>query len=113
MKNRIVKLFSILLIIPFLIKYYRKYKKRNELRKSVLADGTTQYFETAKNIADSISKSKTLYKELITKIHPDKFHDKDKLIATELSTKVTNAKRNYNQLLIIKDEIDYFLRSRT
>lgn len=75
-----------------------------------MADSESDYTKTAKNIALSISKSKNLYKSLITEVHPDRFQDEKKLIAEQLSIKITNAKKNYKELISLKVEVDEFLK---
>lgn len=67
------------------------------------------FSETAKNITNSISKSKMLYKRLIIKVHPDKFSGDDKFLANDLSSKITKSKKNYNELSRLKIEVDSFL----
>jgi hypothetical protein len=109
MKIKILKVLSIITVLPFIIQLIIKKRKKSILRKKVLADGTDDYIGAAKNIANSISKSRELYKELIVKIHPDRFLDERKIIATELSAKITKAKRNYNELNMLKIEVETFL----
>jgi len=109
MKIRIIKVLSIITVIPFLIHFSIKKREKSQLRKRVLLEGTDDYSKTAKNIANSISKSRLLYKELIVKIHPDRFLDDKKLRATELSARITNAKRNFDSLEQLKIEVEIFL----
>jgi hypothetical protein len=111
MKYKIIKVVSIITILPFIIQLIIKQRKKSILRKKVLADGTDDYKGAAKNIANSISKSRELYKELIVKIHPDRFLDERKIIATELSAKITKAKRNYDELNMLKIEVEAFLKN--
>jgi hypothetical protein len=93
MKIKIIKVVSIITVIPLLIQFFIKQRKKSQLRKRVLQVGSDDYANTAKNIANSISKSRLLYKELIVKIHPDKFPDERKIIATELSARITSQKK--------------------
>jgi hypothetical protein len=109
MKYKILKVLSLITVLPFIIQLVIKQRKKSILRKKVLADGTDDYKGAAKNIANSISKSRELYKELIVKIHPDRFLDERKIIATELSAKITKAKRNYDELNMLKIEVETFL----
>ena len=108
--NKWLKLSSIILLIPLLGKSILKCREKRKLRKRVFEDRTEDFESTARNIANSISKSKALYKELIIKIHPDKFLDKEtKLIATELSSRITKSKRNFDELVKLKTEVEMFL----
>lgn len=111
MKHKIIKIISIITVIPILVKFIIERRKKSKLRKLVLEDSSDDYSNTAKNIANSISKSRQLYKELIIKIHPDRFLDDRKIKATELSARITKAKRNYNDLLELKIEVEEFLNS--
>jgi hypothetical protein len=112
MKSKILKFISIITIVPFVIQIILKQQKKSILRKKVLADGIDDYKGTAKNIANSISKSRSLYKELITKVHPNNFNDERIELATELSSKITNAKRNYEELVKLKIEVDKFINAK-
>jgi uncharacterized protein YxeA len=109
MKSKILKVLSIITVVPFIIQLIISQRKKSILRKKVLADGTNDYIGTAQNIANSISKSKTLYKELIVKVHPDKYNDDKKEMATELAARITKAKRNYDELTLLKKEVEDFL----
>lgn len=84
---------------------------RKQLRESLLNGIDEGFQETTHNIVLSISKSKDLYKSLIKQVHPDKFQDEKKIMATELSMKLTKAKRNYNELIKIKNEVEIFKNS--
>lgn len=111
MKNEILIALSLLALSPFLIINIRKRHKKNKLKRKVLADNHDYAF-TAKNIVDSISKSKNLYKELITLIHPDKFLEIEKKNeATKLASRITKSKKNYNDLINLKIEVTEFLNN--
>jgi uncharacterized membrane protein YhiD involved in acid resistance len=109
MKSKFLKILSILTVLPFITQLILKQRKKSILRKKILAEGNEDYKVTAQNIANSISKSKDLYKELIVKIHPDRFQDERRVVATELSAKITTARRNYNELSLLKIEVEKFL----
>ena len=111
MKNEILKALTIVTVVPFIVQFFIKQRKKSQLRKRVLLDGIDDYANTAKNIANSISKSRLLYKELIVKIHPDRFLDDRKIIATELSARITKAKRNFDDLEQLKIEVENFLNA--
>ena len=109
-KNLIIISISVaVLLFPIVLIAYKKIKAKRHLRRRVLADGNSEYSETAKNIALSISKSKQLYKELIVKVHPDRFQDELKERATDLSARITKAKRNYDELITLEIEVKEFL----
>lgn len=108
MKKKLIKLLSVITIIPFFIKLIKEKRRKSKLRKKIISDGS-DYAVSAKNIANSIAKSKLLYKELIVKVHPDKFLDDKKHIANELSSRITKSKRNYNDLMSLKVEVDEFI----
>lgn len=98
---------SLLLLSWYLITY-KKRKQKSDLRKKVLAD-SGNYKEETENIVNSISKSRSLYKSLIIKVHPDRFTDGRKEIAEQFTSKLTENKRNYKKLLDIQLEINKFL----
>lgn len=77
-----------------------------------MSEGISDYKSVAQNIALSISKSKDLYKSLIVKVHPDKFIEEKKEEATELSTRITMAKKNYEELTRLKIEVEQFLNKK-
>ena len=105
----IVSISAAVLLLPVVFIAYKKRKAKRDLRRRVLADGNSEYSETARNIALSISKSKQLYKDLIVKVHPDRFQDDRKEKATELSARITKAKRNYDELVGLEVEVKDFL----
>jgi len=47
---------------------------------------------------------------LIVKVHPDKFSDSKKERATELSSRITKSKKNYEELYSLKIEVEEFLK---
>lgn len=109
MKHKIIKIISVITVIPIIVKFIINRRKKSKLRKLVLEDSSDDYTNTAKNIANSISKSRQLYKELIIKIHPDRFLDDRKVKATELSARITKSKRNFDDLSNLKIEVENFL----
>lgn len=111
MKSKFLKIASSIPIISFLITSYNKKREKKELRRRILADGQ-DYTTTAKNIRNSISKSKVLYKKLIVKVHPDRFLDDRKTIATELCSKITKSKKNYDDLVKLEQEVNSFLQNK-
>ena len=59
------------------------------------------------DLLNNINKSKTLYKQLASKCHPDKFpNDENKnKIAEELLKQITDNKHDYKKLLDLKNQI--------
>jgi hypothetical protein len=96
-------------ILSFVKTFFNERRKKSQLRKKILSEKIS-YTDTAENFTKSISHSDKLYKELITKIHPDLFEDNNKIYATELSAKITKNKKNYNELLKLKIEVENFLQ---
>lgn len=104
-------IFSLLVLFLILLGFYfiRKiYLVRKKLREQLLTDVDENFEETTQNIVLSISKSNALYKSLIKQVHPDKFQEDKRVVATELSMKITQAKRNYKELLKLKEEVEHF-----
>lgn len=98
-------------IITVIKTFFKERRKRAELRKKILSEELS-YNDTAENITKSISHSAKLYKELITKTHPDLFESDNKVFATELSAEITKNKKNYNELLKLKKIVEDFLQSK-
>lgn len=99
-----------LLVLGFLaFLAIRKIIKRHKIRKRLLENGEENINETAKNIAQSISKARGLYKTLIVTIHPDRFEERYREEANELAARITRSKRNYSALMGIKEEVDVFI----
>jgi len=104
----VISVFTLSLSVYFITKNIKRYK----LRKRVLADNKNDYSDTARNIALSISKAKLLYKELIVKVHPDRFSGIKVEQANILSAKITESKRDYNALILLKEEVEKFLKDK-
>ncbi|MGK0411987.1 MAG: hypothetical protein ACJA1B_000176 [Polaribacter sp.] len=98
-------------IVSFVKAFLLKRKKKAELRRKILSEKIS-YTDTANNITKSIAHSNKLYKELITKVHPDLFEESNKIYATELSSKITKNKKNYNELLKLKVQVERFLQTK-
>jgi hypothetical protein len=96
-------------IFSFVKTFFIKRRKKSELRKKILSEEIS-YADTAENITKSITHSNILYKRLITKVHPDLFAENNKKYATELSSRITKNKKNYNELLKLKVEVEVFLQ---
>lgn len=93
--------------------YYLLTNKKRRLRRSIrkkLSEKEGDNFKSIfKNMVFSISKSKELYKSLITKVHPDRFTDDRKIKAEEISARITKSKKNYDELIKLKIEVENFL----
>ena len=63
MKNRIIKVLSVITIFPILMNFIIKQRKKSKLRKKILSDGES-FTETAINITNSIGKSKPRGREI-------------------------------------------------
>lgn len=101
-------------IILFLYGIYylltlKKRRLRRNIRKKLSQKEDNNFIHIFKNMAFSISKSKELYKSLITKVHPDRFTDERKIKAEELSARITKFKKNYDELLKLKVEVENFI----
>ena len=49
---------------------------------------------------------------MIVKVHPDKFQDEQKIHANNLSVKIIAAQRDFNELTILKLEVDNFINNK-
>lgn len=80
-------------------------------RKETLGDGVFQRINDLKksevdmeNVMNSITSAKTLYKELITKCHPDRFQDESmREKAEKLSQEISSSQRDYAKLMELKN----------
>ena len=101
-----------IILLPFGIYYVLTNKKRRlrrNIRKKLSEKDDNNFKSIFKNMAFSISKSKELYKSLITRVHPDRFTDEKKIKAEELSARITKFKKNYDELIKLKIEVENFL----
>lgn len=98
----------IIIVVIFL--YFRSSKKR-ALRSKVLRDTNSSIEKVSfENMVDGFSKGKKLYKDLITKAHPDRFlDDESKNLANDLSSRITKSKLNYQELKELEVEVREFL----
>ena len=87
----------------------KKRKERKVLKNKILGNRDLNYLDTAKNITMSISKSEALYKDLIAKVHPDKFQNKGNKRANELAARITASRRSYDELCKLEIEVVEFL----
>jgi hypothetical protein len=82
-------------------------QKRNELELSNVKKSDLKKSENVNmdNLLNSIHHSRELYKELSIKCHPDRFVNSSKQeIAQEIFQRISRHKRNYEQLMLIKEE---------
>lgn len=105
---KLIIIIAILTLLPFILLFIRKAVKKRRIREQLIREGG-DYRETAKNIAESIAKAKALYKELITKVHPDKFSEENKAAANSLASKITKAKKDYATLCKLEKEVNEFI----
>lgn len=80
----------------------QKLLNRIRFRKSIRHDEST-------NVVNGIAKARSLYKELIPKVHPDR-HQERKEIAEELTMKINENRYNYEALLLLKQEVEEKLK---
>jgi hypothetical protein len=94
-----------LLIIIFLI-----YKLKTKNKVFDLTDLETMHLKNSKNnkidmnnLMDNIHNSRSLYKELSKKCHPDRFiNDQKQKIAEEIFQKISENERNFEKLSLLK-----------
>ena len=100
-----IAIIEFILIVWLLIKLKNQKKimldfsemRKSDLRKSEDID--------MNNLVNSIYHSKELYKELSKKCHPDRFANTCKQeIAEDIFKRISKNKRNYEQLILIKEE---------
>jgi hypothetical protein len=91
----------ILLVIYFTIILFKR--RRRKLTKGI------DYKAEGINIALGITKCKTLHKELVKLIHPDRINDDKKLIADQLIQNINAARYDYRKLVALKAEVIRFL----
>lgn len=107
--RRLIRVLGIVTLLPALLSWVRGWQRRRAIRRRILKDGGNDYEGTARNIANSISMARELYKRLIARAHPDRFPEDKKERATELSARITQAKRNHERLLELEKELEAFL----
>lgn len=98
-------------MLSFIKSFLKKRRIKSQMRKKILSENLSNK-DTAVNITKSITQSHKLYKELITKTHPDLFEQKDQVFATKLSSKITKNKKNYSELIKLKKEVETFLETK-
>ena len=99
--------FVIIVIILF-------YHRRSNIKKLPLVElkkeKAKEYMKTEVDMNDvlsSITKSRDLYKELSRKYHPDRFVNTPlEVEATIIFQEITKNKRNYSELLILKERAE-------
>lgn len=112
MRKEVILAFSAaVILVPIAFWIYNKKKRKLEIKKKILTDNELDYGDTAKNIALSMSQAKKLYKQLIISVHPDRFPESKQNLATDLSARITKSKRNYDELMKLKEEVQSFLES--
>jgi hypothetical protein len=94
-----------LVLIIFLI--FKLKSKKNKLALSELERDTVKSAKSTKidmdSLMNSINSSRSLYKELSRKCHPDKFmNDPKQKIAEEIFQEISRYERNFDKLNLIK-----------
>ena len=93
------------LIVLLLLKLYRQKGKKFDLLEVKKSDLKKSGNIDMNNLMNSIHHSRELYKELSKNCHPDRFVNTPKQeIAEEIFQKISRNKRNYEQLMFIKEE---------
>jgi hypothetical protein len=97
-------------IIELLLIFLLLYKLKSKKNKSQLSDFEKKNIKNSRNneidmdnLMNSIHNSRTLYKELSKKCHPDRFvnHSKQK-ISEEIFQEISKNERNFDQLNLLK-----------
>ena len=96
------------LCIIFFLSYRLIRKKKttfDNIDSGILIDAKSSNVDMD-NLMNSINKSRTLYKQLSTKCHPDRFptDEQKRSIADLLFQEITRNQRNYNKLLELKEK---------
>lgn len=97
-------------IIELLVIFFLIYKLKNKSKILELTDLETNKIINSKNnkidmnnLMNSIHNSRTLYKELSKKCHPDRFiNDPKQKKAEEIFQEITKNERNYEKLTSLK-----------
>ena len=97
-------------IIELLLIIYLIYKLKSKSKKVELTDLDTNKIINSinikidmNNLMNSIHNSRTLYKELSKKCHPDRFiNDPKQKKAEEIFQEITKNERNYEKLSLLK-----------
>lgn len=91
-----------------------KKKKRKSISDDLEFDvSSSKKVDTKTNdLIQDIFKAESLYKKLITKVHPDRFIDEDKKqLAEELSKEITKNKHSYSKLLDLEAQVNVLFSS--
>jgi hypothetical protein len=101
-------MINIIIVLVVILGFYLYNVKRRRLRRKILKklkDENNNSGHVA-NILNGITKGKKLYKELATKIHPDRYKEVFKAEATRLNQELTLNKKNFDGMILIKDQIE-------
>ena len=100
-----IALIEFTMLTWLLIKLYGKRKSKLDLADLKKSDLKSPNNVNMNDLVNSIHHSKDLYKELSRKCHPDRFvNTPQQKIAEEIFQNISENKRNYNQLLMLKEE---------
>lgn len=97
-------------LIELIVIFFLLYKLKSKKKINNLTDLETKNIKDSKNnsidmdnLMNSIHNSRTLYKELIKKCHPDRFINNSKQKnAEEIFQEITKNERNYEKLSSLK-----------
>jgi predicted Holliday junction resolvase-like endonuclease len=101
--NTLVAILSLVIIFMAIIIF----KLNRKLRfLKVQFSGKTNGL-SGKDLFENITKSKTLYKDLLIEFHPDKFilDENRKKRAEELSSQIAESKASYRDLILIAQRV--------
>ncbi len=92
-----------MLFISFILLKKRRNKRRLE---------NIDYSAEGRNIALSITKCKSLHKQLAKAIHPDRLAEAERQTADDLMQKINASRYDYQQLCNLKVEVETFLNKK-
>ena len=95
------------LFVFVVLGFYLINHKKRKLRRKILSKLKVEYNNQGQfvNILNGITKGKKLYKELASKIHPDRFKEIYKDEATRLNQELTLNKKNYDGMCLLENQI--------
>lgn len=100
-----IAVIQFVLIAWLLAKLHKQKRTKLELFDVKKSDLKKSGNVNMDNLMNSIHYSRELYKELSRKCHPDRFvNTSEQEIAEELFQRISRNKRNYEQLMLLKEE---------
>ncbi|MFM1947726.1 MAG: hypothetical protein RL207_2009 [Bacteroidota bacterium] len=92
------------IVVGFYLITIKKRRRRRKILNKLKVENNNQ--GQVVNILNGITKGKKLYKELASKIHPDRYQEYYKEEATRLNQELTLNKKNFEGMILIKDQIE-------